>query len=105
MKKIYTKIVSIICILLLIDNLGLSYLYSHEFIHQNNLERYGIASTVEINKLTMSAKTLYYDYNNACNDFCKLENSLTDIVGYFMVVFILNLWTMGIVYFIIRKWK
>jgi hypothetical protein len=85
--------------------IGLAYINSHEFIHQQIFVHYGIPFTSNINKLTLSGITIpdNVEFLKNCNEFCKYQNVLNDIFGYYLVVLIFSIWGMFITYLLFRR--
>ena len=81
---------------LLIYISGIAYLNSHEFIHKQIYARYDIQSQTSIDYRFLYGKTVPInpteEVYNQCNDSCKMQHSLNDIMGYYLVIGIMTLW-------------
>ena len=101
LKRILIVLLSLFCLIYLV---GLAYINSHEVIHAQIYNRYGISSYSQIDYIFLSGFTkpdgaeIY-----KCNDVCKLQHSLNDIIGYNIRIIIFNLWALFIVFFIYRR--
>ena len=60
----------------------MTYLIMHEAIHVKIFARYGIDSVTKIDWLVNAYTIPNPEKYENCNDFCKLDNSLNDIIGY-----------------------
>ena len=80
----------------------IAYLISHENIHQIILKRYDIDSKIEIDIFKFSGKAIPDEeaYKTNCNDHCKFQNALNDIIGYNFAVFLLVFWLAFIIWFL-----
>ena len=96
------KWIIVIIVLFSLYILGLAYIKSHELIHRTIYSRYGIGSATKIDYLTLSGTTLILS-DKDCNDSCKLQNTLNDVIGYYLVIFIMNSWLLLFIFKI--KWN
>lgn len=83
---------------------GLKYTTSHEFLHERIYKRYNIPSITEINYGKLEGRTLIstIDYYK-CNDYCKLQHSLNDIVGYNVTIIIFSAWSMFFLWLLYKR--
>jgi len=98
-----SKLIFFLVLVIILYLVGLKYITSHEFIHRKIYDRYDIPSFSEIT-LTLEAKTLIssLDYGK-CSDFCKLQHTLNDIIGYNLTIFIFNLWALFFLWLLYQK--
>jgi hypothetical protein len=102
-KKInYRKIIIIATIAIFLYILGFAYINSHEFIHKQIYTRYNITSYTHLEYKYLSGVTYPSSLDN-CNDYCKLSNSLNDIAGYYLVIFIFNTWLLLLAWRMFRR--
>lgn len=95
------KVLLLFIIGILIWSVGAKYISSHESIHYKIFQRHNITSSIDIDYLKLNGRTIKTN-DNICNDTCKLENTINDVIGYNMSLLIYFL----IVLFIINKsWK
>lgn len=61
--------------------------YYHENAHSEVYERYNIESEININWYSVSGTTAVdkKEYEEKCDDFCKLAQNQTEIVGYHLM--------------------
>ena len=83
----FKKLILLVLIGLLLWSVGAKYISLHEDIHQHIFSRYNINSTVSLNYFELSGTTTPTSYKN-CNDSCKMQNTLNDIFGYYISLFI-----------------
>jgi len=76
------KLIKIILFGIMIYLVGIKYITQHESIHQIIYSRYNIETKTDFNLLTLSAKTNTFGNYSNCNDSCKFQNSMNDIIGY-----------------------
>ena len=90
--KILRKILSWVLIIIFIYFIYFSFIVSHEAIHSQIFNRYGIRNDINFKFLPIprGVVTPYGNYT-LCNDSCKLQHSLNDIVGYNLVILLLFL--------------
>lgn len=93
-KTLFKLLITLIFVgifLLAIYVVMMNHISLHEAIHKSIWEDYDINSTIEINFKTISGTTTadLNEYNNKCNDYCKFQHNLNDIVGYNIVTLVL----------------
>lgn len=85
----------ILQLIILIYIINISYIYTHEIIHQEIYNKYDIKSKVNVNYFALSGSTSVpeSEYNKKCNSNCKLAHNINEIVGYQlqMIYFLLSL--------------
>ena len=80
---------------------GFVFVYMHESVHQEIFKTYNITSTATINYLDLSGVTSASseDYNEKCDEYCRLSNDMNEVVGYHTGVIITNLWLIFFAWF------
>ena len=89
MKSIKISLKNVILLLfigLMVWSVGAKYITSHEFIHKQIFERHGIISESKVNLIFLSGVTT--PASSLCNDSCKLEHTINDVIGYYLATFI-----------------
>ncbi len=83
--------------------LAMTYIIMHEAVHVKIFARYGIDSVTKIswsvNGYTIPNPEKYEN----CNDFCKLDNSLADIISYCFALLIMSLFFLFILNLLKQK--
>ena len=103
MVTLVKKALAVVTILVMLYILGLAYINSHEFIHRQIYARYAIESDTKINYLTLSGITIPKGDLGTCNDYCKLDHALNDIISYNLVILIFNTWAILMAYIFIKR--
>ncbi len=81
---------------------GVSYIIAHEAIHYTIFTRYNIESRIEMDYLRVRGNVIPESMEK-CNDSCKSQHALNDIVGYNVATFIAFITFMFFVYLINKK--
>ncbi len=104
MKTEIKGILMAIFIGILIYLVGLGYINSHEFIHQQIYSRHDVSSYSIVDYKRLSGFTLPAEEEiYRCNDFCKLQHGLNDIIGYNLAIFVFNSWALLVTYLFYRR--
>jgi hypothetical protein len=89
MKKKTKRIIGIILFdviifILFIYGMSMTFIGSHELVHKEINKEYNISSTIELDFLRMTGQTISSraEFNNKCNDSCKLAHNINESVGY-----------------------
>ena len=82
--------------------IGEIYIISHEAIHRHIFNKYEVESIVEIGFLHGSVAPLKRDMWK-CNDSCKLQHTLNDVVGYNVAVFMICIILLLLTYFLYKE--
>ncbi len=98
-KKLFVAFLFIV----LIYSLGAGYIHSHEFIHRQIFSRYEITSTTYIDSWALSGITIPLGDYRKCDSSCKMQHTLNDIIGYYVVVLVFSLWSIFITYILYKK--
>ncbi len=90
--KILRKILTWVFIIVFLYFIYFSFIVSHEAIHSQIFNRYGIKNEINFKFLPVpkGVVTPSGDYT-LCTDSCKLQHALNDIVGYNLVILLLFL--------------
>ena len=87
MKLKFTLIITILLIWIYLSCLG--YITSHEAIHSKIFSRYGVDNEIKISFFPIPrGKVIPIENYENCNDSCKFQHSLNDIIAYNLVVFL-----------------
>ena len=86
--------------------IGFGYINSHEFIHKQIYTRYEVENGYSLNRLTLSGQTwVNLEQMYKCNDSCKLQNALNDIVGYYLVIILFSIFSLFILNIAYKRLK
>lgn len=89
--------------------IGLGWVSSHEMIHKQIYSRYGISSEITIDYVWLSGETIPKE-DKGCwidntstnltpfNNYCRLEHTLNDIIGYNVGIFLIALFSIFFLY-------
>lgn len=101
-EKLYKFFLMVIVIMTMIYIVGLGYVNQHEFVHRHIYKRYDIPSQTFIEPRAVSAITITQGNEENCNDYCKLQHSINDSIGYNTAIMIFNSWAIVITFLIYR---
>ena len=82
------KLIHVIIVLIFFYLIGVMFITSHEVIHYQIFSRYNVESNMDFDffPIPRGVVTPIGDYK-LCNDSCKAQHALNDIIGYNLVVF------------------
>ena len=109
-EKLYRFFLTAIVIAIMIYIIGLGYINQHEMVHRYIYHRYGIDSVTKIDPRTISGVTVTLGNEENCNDYCRLQHGINDVIGYSVAIMIFTSWSIVVALLIIkgiwrRKWK
>jgi hypothetical protein len=106
-RGVLWKIFLILIVFFLFWTIGAKYISQHEFIHSKIFRSYGINSETNIDYFKLNGVTypIGAEIDKKCNDTCKLANSLNDIIGYNVALFIYFLSIIFLISAFIRRKK
>lgn len=85
----WKKVIYTIIILFFLYSIAIMFITSHEVIHYSIFARYDIESEMSFDFFPVPRGVVipFGDYE-LCNDSCKFQHALNDIIGYNLVVLI-----------------
>jgi len=83
--------------------LGIMSVNSHEQVHQLIFSRYDIKSNITINSILSGKTSVLKEEYYKCNDYCKTQNALNDIIGYNVRTVIFNSWALLLTWIAYRR--
>ena len=85
----WKKVIYTIIILAFLYSIAIMFITSHEAIHYQIFARYDVESEISFDFFPVPKGVVvpFGDYK-LCNDSCKLQHALNDIIGYNLVVLI-----------------
>ncbi len=100
------KLLLVIFIILFFYFIYFSFIVSHEAIHSQVFNRYGIANKINLKFFPVPKGAVVPTGNySLCLDSCKLQHTLNDVVGYNLVILILFITGVLFIYNVKKKIK
>ncbi len=100
------KLLLVIFVILFFYFIYFSFIVSHEAIHSQIFNRYGIANEINFKffPVPKGVVTPTGDYS-PCLDSCKLQHTLNDVVGYNLIILLLFITGVLFIYNVKKKIK
>jgi len=78
--------------------------WGHERIHKKIFSRYFINSTMKVNTFTGSVMPNNLSEYDKCNDDCKTQHTINDVISYEMDNLIMALFGIFFIYLLYKEW-